>query len=352
MTRAPSRLDTKNDDRDKLAAEALLSALPTLPEGGPVLVVDDRTGEVEDALQLRGHPVFVWRRMAVAGQSAAAWPDAPPCVAAVVRLPKGKEALDLSLHGTASVLVPHAPVFVYGANDEGIKPVGKRMAPLFSNVETIDARRHCRVVQAERPVDPPGLRASLAEHRKVVPIDVDGESFSYVAYPGVFAQGQLDDGSAALLSSLPKLPDGAQVLDYAAGAGLLSMVLSRRYPSASFQLIDADAVAVAAARENLPGQLVLCGDSWGRLPAYRRYDFILSNPPIHTGKGRDYTMLTRLIEGAPARLLPKGSLWLVVQRQVPIHTALEDAFDDVSVAWEDNRYRVWRAGRLSDRYGV
>lgn len=352
MARAHSRLTNRPDHRDDLAAEALLIALPDLPTEGTVLVVGDQAGEVEDELQQRGHTIQPWRRVASGVQSASAWPEATDCVAATLRLPKGKAALDFALHAVAASVVPGAPIFVYGANDEGIKPAGKRMKQLWADVETIDARRHCRVVRGTRPEVVAELRASLAEHRRVERFELGGETFDYVVYPGLFAKGKVDAASAALLAAMPPLPDDARVLDFASGGGLLSMVLRRTHPEATFQLIDADAVAVAAAKENLPGQLALCGDSWSRLPKYRRYDRIVSNPPIHTGKGRDYTVLTRLVEGAEARLLPNGSLWMVVQRQVPVRPMLEASFDDVEIVHEDSRFRVWRAGRLSDRYGL
>jgi len=352
MARAHTRLTHRPDHRDDLATEALLAALPDLPPDGPILVVGDRAGEVEDELQRRGHTIHAWRRHASGVQSAAAWPEAEGCVAATIRLPKGKDALQYLLHAVASCLVPGAPVYLYGANDEGIKPAGKRMKPLFTHIETVDTRRHCRVVRGVRPEAPEGLLGTLAEHRRVESFELLGESFEYVVYPGLFAKGKVDPASAALLEAMPPLEDDARVLDFASGAGLLSMVLKRLQPSATFQLIDADAVAVKASRENVPGALALCGDTWGRLPSYRRYDRIVSNPPIHTGKGRDYSVLTRLVEGAEARLLPNGTLWLVVQRQIPVRPMLEAAFDDVEVAHEDTRFRVWRCGRLADRYGL
>jgi 16S rRNA (guanine1207-N2)-methyltransferase len=326
--------------------------MPDLPVEGTILVVGDRDGEVEDELQRRGHTIHPWRRMASGVQTASAWPDASDCVAATLRLPKGKAALEFSLHAVAACLAPGAPVLVYGANDEGIKPALKRMKHLFERVETIDSRRHCRVLRGVRPDELEALDGTLAAHRRVESLDLDGESFEYVVYPGLFAKGRVDPASAALLQAMTAMPDDAKVLDFASGGGLLSMVLRRTYPGAAFQLIDADAVAVAAARENVPGALVLCGDSWTRLPKYRRYDRIVSNPPIHTGKGRDYSVLTRLVEGAEARLLPNGALWLVVQRQIPVRPMLEATFDDVEIVWEDSRFRVWRSGRLSDRYGL
>jgi len=352
MARAHTRLTNRPDHRDDLASEALLLAIPELPSEGSILVVGDQTGEVEDELQRRGHTVVPWRRMAAGVQSAAAWPEAGGCVAATLRLPKGKAAFELALHAVAASLVPGAPVFVYGANDEGIKPAAKRIRTLFESVGSIDARRHCRVFRGVRPEVLPDLRGSLVEHRTVESFELHGEPFDYVTYPGLFAKGRPDPASVALLDAMPPLEGDERVLDFASGAGFLSMVLKRRHPEASFQLIDADAVAVAAARENVAGALALCGDSWGRLPKYRRYDRIVSNPPIHTGKGRDYSVLTRLVESAEARLLPNGSLWIVVQKQIPLRPMLEEAFDDVEVAWEDTRFRVWRSGRLADRYGL
>ena len=352
MARAHTRLTSRPDHRDDLAAEALLIALPALPTHAPILVGGDRTGEVEDELRMRGHTVVAWRRFASGVQSASAWPEASGCAAAVFRLPKGRESLTYGLHALVASVESGAPVFVYGANDEGIKPAAKRMRELLESVETVDARRHCRVLRGVRPEQPEGLRASVADHRREETFELDGESYRYVCYPGLFAKGRLDGASQMLLEAMPKLGPGEHVLDFASGAGLLSMVLGRREPSASFQLIDADAVAILAAKENVPGVLAICGDSWGRLPSYRRYDRIMSNPPIHTGKGRDYTVLTRLVEGAEMRLLPGGSLWIVVQRQIPVRPMLEAAFDDVAVAAEDSRFRVWRCGRLSDRYSL
>ncbi|HCH62529.1 MAG TPA: hypothetical protein DFR83_06990, partial [Deltaproteobacteria bacterium] len=342
MARAHTRLTNRPDHRDDLAAEALLIALPELPTHAPILVAGDRTGEVEDELRQRGHTVVAWRRFASGVQSASAWPEASNCAAAVLRLPKGRDAFRFGLHALVAAVEPGASVFVYGANDEGIKPAAKRMRSLLDSVETVDSRRHCRVLRGVRSDHPEGLQGSLADHRREESLELDGEAYRYVCYPGVFAKGRVDAASKMLLDAMPKLGEGDHVLDFASGAGLLTMVLAQREPSASFQLIDADAVAIVAAKENVPGVLAICGDSWGRLPSYRRYDRIISNPPIHTGKGRDYSVLTRLVEGAEMRLLPGGSLWLVVQRQIPVRPMLESAFDDVSVAAEDPRFRVWR----------
>jgi 16S rRNA (guanine1207-N2)-methyltransferase len=346
---APSRLDLRPDHSQDPALDVLLDCLPPWPGSSPVLVVDDPAGLAEDALSGRGMLVTGWRRLAQGKRKASAWPEGSGFVAATLRMPRSKEALDFALDAIATVLAPGGEVFVYGGNDEGIKSVGKRLEQGWAAVETLDARKHSRVWRARLP-DAPRPARPLDEHARSSTITVPWGSFEHVVLPGVFAKGGLDDASLLLLASMAAPAPGAHVLDFACGPGTLAQALLLREPSLKLQLLDADAPAVWCAKRNLPGCLVACGDSWGALPTYQRYDLIVSNPPIHSGKARDYTVVKRLIEGAAARLLPKGSLVLVVQAQVPVADTLNAHFDLVEVIAEDGRFKVWRTGRLRDRY--
>lgn len=346
---APSRLDLRPDHQQDPALEVLLDCLPDWPGNTPVLVVDDPIGRAEDALGGRGYLVTAWRRLAQGKRKASAWPEGSGFAAATLRMPRSKEALDFALDAIATTLLPGGEVLIYGGNDEGIKSVGTRLQDAWEAVETLDARKHSRVWRARLPSTPRPARA-LEDHARSVDIEVPWGRFTHTVLPGVFAKGGLDDASLLLLSAVPAPPAGSHMLDFACGPGTLAQALLLRDPTLKAQLLDADAPSVWCARRNVPGSLVACGDSWGALPAYQRYDLILSNPPIHSGKARDYTVVKRLIEGSAARLLPKGSLVMVVQGQVPVAEALNEHFDLVEVLVDDGRFKVWRAGRLKDRY--
>lgn len=348
-----SRLDKttgRAQARDEILTEVLLGALD-LPDGVAVLVVDDGPDTIAPALEARGHAVTRWFRMATLQHGAAAWPPAGGHGAATVRLSKDKQAFEMAVHAALSVLPPGAPVVIYGANDEGIKSAPKRLAAILPGLETVEARAHCRVLEATRPAGLPDLKASLAAWAREETLDFPDAPVTHTVFPGVFAKGGLDAGSAALLAAMPDPPAGASVLDYACGAGVLAGALQRRVPDLKLQLVDADAVAAEAARRNLPEALVRVGASWSSLPAYQRYDRIVSNPPIHDGKERDYSVLQRLIDGAPGRLVDEGELWLVLQRQVPVSEELWLRFDEVEEVWSDARFKVWRAARPS-RQGI
>ena len=49
-----------------------------------------------------------------------------------------------------------------------------------------------------------------------------------------------------------------------------------------------------------------------------KYDWIVSNPPVHRGQSDDFQVVAELIRGARKRLRKHGVLWIVAQEHVPI----------------------------------
>lgn len=340
---ARTQLTSKPDTRDRDASTVLLDALPPLEVGAQVLVMGDRTNMVGNDLRGRRVGVTPWLRVSAGTQTGTSWPVGGPYDAATLRLPTSKAAFEMALHAAGAHLKPGAPLWVYGANDEGIKSARTRMRPLYGPLAVLDARKHCRVVEALRPDAIPDHKTTLADFKETVALDLPDGSYAHITYPGLFAKGHLDPGTEALLGVLPALNGTPRVLDFACGTGVIAGAIGRRCPDAELWMTDADAVAIEAATENVPAARALCGDAWGALPAIRHFDYVFSNPPIHTGKGRNYQVLTALVNDAPARMVPKGELWLVTQRQIPVEGLLNARYSAVQLAWEDTRFRVWTA---------
>lgn len=332
-------------ERDAVLCDVALGGLASVcPEpGGPVLVVGAGLDAVAAHLDAER-----WRRRARPGAGAKAWPTGGPFSAAVLRPPRSKDELEMTLHAVASVLEPDAPVVVVGHNDEGIKGAARRVREVFGLCETVDTRRHCRVLRAQRTEAGTPLVADLDGWSRTSTFPVVDGPLDLQVWPGMFAKGSLDAGTELLLGALTDLPEAGTVLDFGCGSGVIGAVLQRRHPGLQLQCLDADAVAAHAAQRNVPGALVRCGASWSSLPAYKRYDAIVSNPPIHMGKHRDYRVLVMLIEEGGLRLADGGSLWLVVQRQVPVERTLQDWWASVELVAEDTRFRVWRAQQPFD----
>lgn len=322
------------------------------PPYAPVLVAGEASAlllAALAALELQPHP---WMRRAgldTAGAIPEPWPRPAACAAAILRLPRAKDELDMMLHAAAATVVPGGVIAVHGANDEGIRSVASRMEALLGSAQTLDQRAHCRVIVATRPAVVAGLKPRLSDWRQQTRLTVAGTERGWVSYPGLFAKGSLDAGTALLLSALTDLgPLGSataetpRVLDFGCGTGIIAAHVQGRYPSSRIEITDVDSLAIQAALENVPtatAHTVAALDDLG--PG--RFDLIVSNPPIHSGRDEDYTVLARLITQSGTRLTPRGRLVIVVQRRVPVEPWLTVAYAQVAKLAEDTRFTVWHA---------
>lgn len=264
----------------------------------------------------------------------APWPPDGSFASAILHMPRDKGAYEMALHALAARLPKGAPLLVYGFNGEGIKSAPKLFPPYFDSAETALAKSHARVWRAVRTEATEGLRGRLADWRKVAPLEIGGIIRNWVSYPGVFAKGGLDAGTALLLAHLPDA-QGKAALDFGAGTGIIARVLADG--GAAVTMIERDALALEAARQNVPEAEAVLGAA---LPE-GRFDLIVSNPPIHHGRERDLGVVTRLIGSARRHLRKGGALLLVLQKTVPV-PRLAEGHGHVQLLAEECGYRVWR----------
>jgi 16S rRNA (guanine1207-N2)-methyltransferase len=261
---------------------------------------------------------------------------------ATLRLPKSKEGLEMALHAAAGRLLPGAPLYLYGQNDEGVRSADQRLEQLFEEVEVVDTRKHCRVIRGLRRALAPELRPELADWARRTPIEIDNQPVELLSYPGVFARGGLDEGTSLLLGAIPDPAPGARVLDYGCGTGVIGATLLRRQPAITLQMVDVDALAVASARANAPRAMSMVSEGFRALPASNRYDLIISNPPLHRSVERDHSVMEELIVDGKRWLAHGGELWLVAQRQAPVGALVGQNWQQVENPDEDGRFKVWR----------
>ena len=324
--------------RDRASLELLGKVLRTEVVEGPALLVD----HPGDGTLPGGHEVRCerWDRMDSEDRDGIPWPTGNGYRSAFIRLPRSRESLEFALHATASVLVPGSPVYVFGAKDEGIGSTAPRMEELLDAVASLATGGRCRVLRGFWTPRPGVLKSRLEDWREVEALDPGGGPRPWVRYPGTFARRGLDSGTELLLRHLPLVPEGGTVLDFGAGTGVLSAGVRDRDPDVDLVLVEPDALARAAAAENLPGVRFAPLGSW---PSEGPFDAVVSNPPYHQGKSETLDVVRRLVEGARTALAPAGELRFVLQRRHPVEDLLRRSFRRVEGVADEGPYRVWAA---------
>lgn len=215
------------------------------------------------------------------------------------------------------------------ANNEGARSIESDFTELVGRVS--DASKHkCRVFWTQ--VSPERLDRALmttwreeAAPRRIV----EGR---FTSRPGVFAWDRIDAASELLAEHLPRDLAGRGA-DLGAGWGYLSHeVLARCSGVVGMDLYEAEARALELARVNVPARPgVTVRYHWHDVTAglWDTYDFVVSNPPFHTGHADQPDLGRAFIASAARALKSDGRLFLVANRHLPYEAILGEQFRTV-----------------------
>ena len=183
---------------------------------------------------------------------------------------------------------------------------------------------------------------------KQVIFEVLGMKLSCTTDAGVFSRDGLDMGTRILLEALPEMQ--GRILDLGCGWGPVGTALGKKYPEAEILLTDLNARAVELARRNLKANGVrnarcVQGDGYENVEG--KFDSIVLNPPIRTGKSVIYGMF----DDARKHLTENGALYIVIRKQQGAESAekyLKTIYADVQRISREKGYWVLRCAMKTD----
>lgn len=315
---------------------ALETGLVVLPKAGRILVLNARGTDDLSMLQVARLQVVQGFRPdhdELAARGLAVSPDVPagPFALTFVCLPRARDAARAMVAAAAEVT--DGLVVVDGQKTDSIDSLRREIALRVPVSEAL-AKAHGKIFTFAAGADLSDWAAR--PHRTP-------EGFTTL--PGVFSADGADRGSALLAAALPAKLKGRGV-DLGAGWGYLAAAALSREGVTHLDLVEAEADALACARLNVtdPRAAFHWADAIRFRPA-RLADWVICNPPFHTGRAADPGVGEAFLRAASRMLAPDGTLWLVANRHLPYDRSLVTLFREVDDIGGDAAFRLTRATR-------
>ena len=140
---------------------------------------------------------------------------------------------------------------------------------------------------------------------------INNETFYFLTDNGVFSKHGLDFATKCLLETIDLTKIKGNVLDFGCGYGPIGIYLSKK-TDALVDMIDINRRSINLARKNasLNNVNVNIFESNIYENITKKYNFIVTNPPIRVGK----EILYKILFGAKDYLTSDGELWLVINK--------------------------------------
>ncbi|MCP4185171.1 MAG: class I SAM-dependent methyltransferase [Hyphomicrobiales bacterium] len=279
-------------------------------------------------------------------------PQLLPCSEAVSNIQQYDFSVCLILAGKFKALNEHmidrahmmtkagGSIIVAGEKNNGIGSLQKRAARSGRITSSI-SKYHSVVFELESIGG--FANTIITPQRKVYS---DGRT--YITASGLFSSDGPDDGSRLLAGHFDDKIQGS-VADLGAGWGYLSAELIFRSNNiASLDLYEADWNGINISRQNLTSisKNVETGFNWHDVVfevISKRYNWVIMNPPFHTGRDTSTKLGQNFIQSASSILKPRGKLLMVANRHLAYEATLAKYFSSFRVLEYRDGFKILSA---------
>lgn len=161
------------------------------------------------------------------------------------------------------------------------------------------------------------LKNNIQKHK----INVLNKSFEFYTNSGVFSKKRLDFGTRTLLESLPLDELHGSILDFGCGYGPIGICI-KSLCDVDVDMLDINERSIELALKNAELNKVIVNVFKSNIyeNVNKKYDYIISNPPIRVGK----EILYKILFGAKEYLNENGELWIVINKDQGAKSVMKD----------------------------
>jgi 16S rRNA G1207 methylase RsmC len=172
-----------------------------------------------------------------------------------------------------------------------------------------------------------------------------GKTFEFTTAASVFSKKRVDTGTRLLIETMI-LPEQGRILDVGCGYGAVGIVAASLNPASKVTMTDVNMRAVRLTQENIAKNKVANAEvrsGYIYEPVEgRRFDCILSNPPVSAGMDTVKAIVTE----AKKVMTTKATLQMVVRSKIAgksLPVAFEATFGNCTILARESGYRVLMA---------
>ena len=172
-------------------------------------------------------------------------------------------------------------------------------------------------------------------------IKINNYDFTFKTDNGVFSKGELDFGTNLLIKNVLGRKISGEVLDLGCGYGPIGITLAKIL-NCRMTMIDVNKRAVHLTKMNIKDNgvnntEVLVSEGYNELKD-KKFDYIISNPPIRVGKQILYGLLIK----AKDHLKENGEMYIVVRKEQGANSLIRDmsAYYQVEVIDKDKGFFI------------
>ena len=181
---------------------------------------------------------------------------------------------------------------------------------------------------------------NLKSEIKKVNVKIKDIELSFYTDNGVFNKKGLDYGTRFLLENID-IKNKQSFLDVGCGCGPIGIYIARLNNNYIVDMIDINERAIHLTKMSLKDNGITnakCFKSNIYENVNRKYDCIITNPPIHAGKKVVYD----IIENARFHLNLNGELWIVIRKDQGAKSLIKDMcnYYDFSIIKKDNGFYI------------
>ena len=170
---------------------------------------------------------------------------------------------------------------------------------------------------------------NIKHNKKIIEFYFNDKKYNLYSDNGVFSKDKFDYGTRLLLDSIDISKLSGNVLDLGCGIGVVGIILGTNNKNINIDMIDINERAISLVRDNLTLNKVkanvFSSDVYSNVN--KKYDYIITNPPIRAGK----EAVRKFLLGGYDYLNDNGILYFVMRKDHGVKSMIKEL---------ENKYNV------------